>query len=116
MVAKQFGTEVETHCSHAKFESDDVKKNVLKNKYDWTWEKVRLKYETINELATLINQLFGWNIGIDISSYILFNSITIDELFVPGIFPDFWQIVGILAYTTGLCMFNFMCVDICGQV
>lgn len=116
-VAKQLGTEVGRYCSMSDFIKDGAPTtNLVQLSQRLTWDEVQIMYDTTRELATLINQTYGWHFGLYLACYILFNSITIDEIFIPGVFPDFWQIAGLMGYIILLCLVIFMCVDTCSQV
>lgn len=115
MIAKHLGTEVEGYCTAINTEQLDYK-GVPKR--SWTWQEIRLKYDSTRTLASLINQEFGWSVGYYLAAHILFNSITIDEIFLPEAFPNLWQSMVLFTYTgiLDLCMLIFLCVDICRQV
>lgn len=85
------GNVSETILFGIKFSAD--KKRPSKHRV--TWEDIRLQYY--------------------LECHILFNSIPIAEIFVPGIFPDIWKILGLFTCTGMLCMLFFW-VDICRQV
>lgn len=128
VVAKQFGTEVEDYCSFQKYknvkENKEACKTELKLMHPYeglsvdklAWDEVKKRYEVISELTSLINQVFGWNVGIYLVDCLLYNSISIDEVFRPEIFPDFWQILGLSFYTAGMCTVLFLLADVCRQV
>lgn len=118
-VAKQFGTEVEQYCcrlkkGNSKNCEDGTHQHAFQNRLPWA--EVQRKVEATSELASFINRVYGWNFGIFMADCLLFNSITINEIFLPEVFPDFWQIGGVTAYILGMVGVNYMCADTCAQV
>lgn len=72
---------VERCSAVSNYEQDDaLNKNLFK--YKMTWDNVRLKYNATRELANLKNQVLGWNYGLYFAISILFNSISLDEVFI----------------------------------
>lgn len=120
VVAKQFGTKIERYCRLSGKQNLNngyayVKGNDMFN-FKLTWKEVQSQFEGTSELARIINQVFGWNMGIYMANCISGYSIIVNEIFNPDYFPDLWHVVGVLGYYAGICTTTLMCGDICCQV
>lgn len=115
VVTRQLGMEVERCCAAANNGHCGIpEKNVLQHRL--TWNDVRLKYNSTRELANLINQVFGWNYGFYFAISVLFNSISLDEIFVPKTSSGSWQVALFLLYISLTSLVILTCADICTQV
>lgn len=90
ILTRNFGTEMERYCFIETVDQADmfITRKLL-CKCNLSWDDIQSKYDALRQLTNLISHIFGWNVGLYTLDYILFNSVTIDEMFVPGVFHNF---------------------------